>query len=112
MELRFAVLVLLCGCQAASRPHPRASADGDASSDTDVPADGSCSIFPADNPWNTDISDLPVHPDSDTFVDAIGRRTGMHPDFGTVWRGAPIGIPYVEIPGDQPGVEVKFRYGH
>ena len=28
---------------------------------------GSCQIFPADNPWNQDVSGLDVHPDSDAF---------------------------------------------
>ncbi|MCC7535968.1 MAG: hypothetical protein IT379_07135, partial [Deltaproteobacteria bacterium] len=71
---------------------------------------GSCAVFPADNPWNTDISGYPVHPQSDAYVDSIGRDTGMHPDFGTVWEGAPIGIPYVLVSGDQPRVEVSFEY--
>jgi hypothetical protein len=27
-----------------------------------------CGIFPADNPWNTDVSAFPVHPESDAFI--------------------------------------------
>ena len=65
-----------------------------------------CSIFPPDNPWNQDVSGLPVHPQSDAFVDSIGRYDHLHPDFGTVWNGAPIGIPYVIVPGSQPMVPV------
>ena len=30
-------------------------------------------IFPKDNPWNEDISDRPLHPDSEKIVAAIGR---------------------------------------
>jgi len=67
-----------------------------------------CAIFPADNPWNTDVSGYPLHPDSDTFIDSIGRGTGLHPDFGTVWAGAPNGIPWVEVPPTQPLVPVVF----
>jgi hypothetical protein len=67
-------------------------------------------MFPADNPWNTDISAAPVHSDSDTFIDSIGRSTNLHPDFGTEWDGAPIGIPYTTVDGDQPGVAVTFEY--
>jgi hypothetical protein len=67
-------------------------------------------VFPADNPWNTDISDYPVHPNSDNYVASIGVGTNMHPDFGTVWDGAPIGIPFVEVSEDQPGVDVEFDY--
>jgi hypothetical protein len=51
-----------------------------------------------------------VHPDSDAFVNNIGRNTHLHPDFGTVWEGAPIGIPYVIVDGDQPQVPVSFYY--
>ncbi len=72
---------------------------------------GSLQIFPADNPWNKDISDLPVHPNSDGFLESMGLDTGLHPDFGTVWEGAPIGIPYVVIGRDQPKVPVSFYYG-
>lgn len=34
----------------------------------------------------------------------------LHPDFGTVWQGAPIGIPYVVVPGELPRVSVTFEY--
>jgi hypothetical protein len=67
-------------------------------------------VFPADNPWNQDVSALPVHPSSDAFIDRIGRDGQVHPDFGTVWDGAPIGIPYVLVTGDQPRVPVTFEY--
>lgn len=65
--------------------------------------------FPADNPWNTDISALPVDPNSAALISACGDRN-LHPDFGTVWNGAPIGIPYVVVDGSQPRVPVSFHY--
>lgn len=71
---------------------------------------GALQIFPADNPWNTDISGYPVHPNSDNYIASMGLDTGLHPDFGTVWEGAPIGIPYVVVSGDQPKVPVSFYY--
>lgn len=71
---------------------------------------GDVEIFPADNPWNTRVDDLPVHPESGRWIDSIGLGTKLHPDFGTVWRGAPIGIPYVVVPSDQPKVSVAFEY--
>ena len=67
-------------------------------------------LFPADNPWNTDISGYPVHPLSSEFIASIGADGHLHPDFGTVWDGAPNGIPYVVVPGDQPRVPVTFDY--
>jgi hypothetical protein len=68
----------------------------------------SCDVFPADNAWNTDISGYAVRPDSDQFIDSIGRDAYVHPDFGTVWDGAPIGIPYTIVDGSQPEVPVEF----
>ena len=67
-------------------------------------------LFPADNPWNTDISKYPVHPLSARYIASIGRDTGIHPDFGTVWNGAPNGIPYVVVSGNQPRVPMSFYY--
>ena len=66
--------------------------------------------FPADNPWNTDISSAPVDPNSATLLASIGLNTGLHPDFGTVWAGAPNGIPYVLVSGTQPLVPMTFDY--
>ncbi len=71
---------------------------------------GDCAMFPADNPWNQDISEAPLHAQSDAFIDSIGRDTSLHPDFGTVWDGAPIGIPYVLVGSDQEKVSVNFEY--
>ena len=65
-------------------------------------------VFPPDNPWNTDISQFPVDPHSDILIASIGLATGLHPDFGTVYNGAPNGIPYVVVPGTQPLVPVTF----
>lgn len=67
-------------------------------------------IFPADNPWNTDISSAPVDANSEALLRSIGWDTGLHPDFGTVWNGAPNGIPYVVVSGQQPKVPVSFTY--
>ena len=67
-------------------------------------------LFPADNPWNTDISGYPVHPLSSQFIASIGAGGHLHPDFGTVWDGAPNGIPYIVVAGDQARVPVNFYY--
>ena len=71
-----------------------------------------CDVFPSDNAWNRDISGLPVHANSDNFIDSVGRDTGLHPDFGTVWDGAPIGIPYVLVDDSQAPVPIDYQaYG-
>jgi len=71
----------------------------------------SLQVFPPDNPWNQDISGLSVHPNSDAYLASMGLDTGLHPDFGTVWEGAPIGIPFVTVGADQANVAVSFYYG-
>jgi hypothetical protein len=64
--------------------------------------------FPADNPWNTDISKAPVDPNSANIVSRIGAGTGLHPDFGS----GGIGIPYIVVAGSTPKVNVTFTaYG-
>jgi hypothetical protein len=73
---------------------------------------GDCAVFPSNNPWNTPVDGYPLHPNSDNFINAIGRYKHLHPDFGTEWDGAPIGIPYVVVGGSQPDVPIDFvAYG-
>ncbi len=70
-----------------------------------------CDVFPADNIWNTPVGTLPLDPNSDAYVQTIGADVGLHPDFGSgTWAGGPIGIPYVDVPGDQARVAVSFEY--
>ena len=53
--------------------------------------------LPSDNAWNLDVSTLPVHPNSANFIQSIGAATGLPPAFGTVYNGAPNGIPYSTV---------------
>ncbi len=66
--------------------------------------------FPADNPWNQDVSADPVDLNSSALISACGLRN-LHPDFGTTYNGAPNGIPYVVVSGSQARVPVTFDYG-
>ncbi|PYS23877.1 MAG: hypothetical protein DMF72_07885 [Acidobacteria bacterium] len=69
-------------------------------------------VFPPDNPWNQEISNAPVDPNSARLIASIGVDAGLHPDFGTVYRGAPNGIPYIVVSGSQPRVPINFTaYG-
>lgn len=61
--------------------------------------------FPNDNPWNQDISAMPVDPNSANLLASIGLTTNLHPDFGSVY-----GIPYDVVPGTQALVPVSFTY--
>ena len=78
---------------------------------------GSCPILPADNIWNTPIDNLPVDPNSDAYINTIGATNTLHPDFGSgVWppgSTSPIGIPFIEVPGSQPLVDITYTdYGN
>ncbi|MBS1597845.1 MAG: hypothetical protein JST75_06450 [Bacteroidetes bacterium] len=66
-------------------------------------------IFPADNPWNKDISGEPVDPYSSQII-ANFSSSPLKADFGSgLWDGAPIGIPFVVVCGDQTKSNVTFR---
>jgi hypothetical protein len=67
-------------------------------------------LFPPDNPWNKDISDEPVDPNSDSLIASIGKARKLHPDFGTEYDGHPWGIQYVVVSGTQKKVPVDFDY--
>lgn len=67
-------------------------------------------VFPADNPWNRDVSRDPVDPGSAAMVASCGATASVHPDFGTVYDGAPNGIPYIIVHSGQATVPVTFQY--
>jgi hypothetical protein len=79
---------------------------------TTVPGAPDCPLFPADNVWNTDISALPVAPQSAAWLasmDAAGAD--LHPDFGPDPGGYPYGIPVTVVTGSHPLAAVSFTYG-
>ncbi|MES2101579.1 MAG: hypothetical protein V4569_17270 [Pseudomonadota bacterium] len=69
--------------------------------------------FPANNPWNTDVSAAAVDPNSDALIASIGLATGLHPDFGAgLYNGTKIGIPFVVVAGTQAKVTMNWTaYG-
>lgn len=73
---------------------------------------GGCSLFPSNNIWNTSIANLPVDKNSSAYISSIGNTVGLHADFGSgLYQGQPIGIPYVVVPANQPGVKIStFLY--
>ena len=72
---------------------------------------GTCTVFPADNIWNTPVDQLPVAGNSSTYVNTIGAATGVHPDFGAgMWDGGPIGIPFITVLGSQTKYNATFLY--
>ncbi len=69
-----------------------------------------CPLFPIDNVWNTAIDTLPVDANSNAYVATIGVTRTLHPDFGTVYDGAPNGIPFITVRSSQSKVPVSFTY--
>ena len=75
------------------------------------PAIGSCPVLPADNIWNTPVDQLPVSASTAAWVATIGAARTAHPDFGSgLYDGAPMGIPYVTVPGTQVKYPASFDY--
>ncbi len=75
-----------------------------AKSTSSTPTIGGCQIFPANNIWNHDISNLPLHPKSANYIQAL-QTDQLQNDFG---HPGFAGFPYVVVPGTQPKVPVHF----
>ncbi len=75
---------------------------------------GPCPMFPADHVFNTPVVDLPVDPDSDRTVAAIGRERDLRHGFSsTVFDGTRRGYPInVVDPGTSTPTDfmVSARY--
>jgi hypothetical protein len=80
-------------------------ATGSDSSSAASPSEAGCSIFPANNPLNQDISQAPVDPNSARYIASIGANAHLHPDFGSDPR---YGMPYAVVGAGQPKVRVSF----
>ncbi len=85
----------------------------------DTPIAGNCTpskaaveklqLFPVDNSWNKDISLSPIDPNNNGIIAQIAT-TGLHNDFGSgLWEGAPMGIPYTVVCGNQPKTAITYR---
>jgi len=76
-----------------------------------APTVGGCTMFPASNPWNQDVSALPVDPNSANYIASVngnGNRF-LHADFGS---NPSYGIPFVVVPATQAMKPITFTaYG-
>jgi hypothetical protein len=69
--------------------------------------DTNCTVFPADNIWNTRVDALPVHPESATWLASMhAGSTNLHPDFGP----PSYGLPYDVVSNRHRTVRIRFRY--
>jgi hypothetical protein len=117
ITLTVLVLLLVAGCSARKRvvtappvaePTPASGHSGV------VPLEDFAgrAVFPATDPWNADVSQAPVDPNSQAYIDWISGRSAqnpsavrrLHPDFGP----PPYGIPYVGVSGAQALQPVTF----
>jgi len=110
----FFLLVLSCRKTTAGQPH--AGGGGQTGGGTTCTATAAAAeniqCFPADNPWNKDISGSAVDINSTAILSSFGTSP-LKADFGSgTWQGAPIGIPYVVVCGNQAKIPVVFTdYG-
>jgi hypothetical protein len=56
-------------------------------------------VFPPDNPWNADVSNWPLHPNSKNIIASIGPEKPFRYN---------LDMGFVLVPPDQPRVEVKI----
>src|ERR1041385_9102455 len=101
---RFRALLGGLAIVAAALPAPPATIPVHAAS----PPGTACSVFPADNIWNTDISTLPVNSHSASWLASSGATSGtkLHPDVG----GPPYGIPFNVVNSSHATANFNFLY--
>jgi hypothetical protein len=76
-----------------------------------LPGAPNCPVFPANNPWNQQVDQLPVAENSAAIIASIGLNDPVHPDFGSgLYDGEPIGIPFAVVGSSTRKVPVTFQY--
>ena len=97
------LVFLLAGGSAVAAPDPRqAPAPGDV---------GGCRVFPADNYWNADVSDLPRHRRSRQWLARMSSDARLHPDLGPSYGAGPdYGLPVTVVKHRHRRVRVRFTY--
>jgi hypothetical protein len=103
LAIGVALTTLAATCGHANPPPPPPPASS--------PTVGGCAVLPSDNAWNTDISTLPVSPDSAAYVAEIDGSgpTKLHPDFGS---DPTYGIPYLVVPQNAADEPINYTaYG-
>jgi hypothetical protein len=113
--VRLVVGALVVGALVSSA-HPSATGSGPAlavepqGAQLSHVAGTSCTVFPANSYWHTDVRSLPVDRRSKAWMKSIGSAT-LHPDFGPAGKGqVPYGIPVTVVSGSHADVSVRFAY--
>ena len=77
-----------------------------ASAGTPLPGAPNCPIFPTDNVWNTPVANLPVNPQSATWLASMNSvATNIHFVFGPTF-----GMPFDVVSPSQPLVPIAFEF--
>jgi hypothetical protein len=90
---------LASGLASGARAMPPAARSAQA------PQEAGCTMFPANNPLNQDISGAPVDPSSARYIAAIGAGAHLHPSFSA---DPHYGMPYAIVGSAQPRVPIRF----
>ncbi len=105
-----ALLCLACATPATPSQSEQAAGSEPAAQAQPIPGT-TCDAFPSNNYWHADISDLPVHPQSDEWLAQMSPESDLHPDFGPSYGDGPnYGIPITVVDGDHARVRVRFFY--
>jgi hypothetical protein len=114
-----AVVMVACGSSSSVAGSPGGNTnppnpDAGVTTGGPTPVIGGCSVFPADNPWNTRIDDttaFPVNSQWSTYMTTMNLSAHLHPDWGD-WSTDHYGIPWQTVPASQPLVPMTFTpYG-
>ncbi len=98
------LVVLLVGGAAAAVPET-------GSSSAPRQEAGGCQVFPDDNYWHADVSDLPRHPRSKQWLRRMSPRSRLHPDFGPSYGDGPnYGMPVTVVKHSHRRVRLRFQY--
>jgi len=98
---------LITGATALLLVLPMLAASGTVAAAPPLPGT-SCSPFPANSIFNTDISSLPVNARSATWMSNMTQHANLHPDFGTFAQQ--YGIPINIAPPPSTGLTPTFLY--
>ncbi|MCF2502075.1 hypothetical protein L0663_01680 [Dyadobacter sp. CY107] len=108
--------MVLASCQSTSSEEPLPTASHSTARVASCPAPTLADveqipIFPADNPWNKDVSKSLIDQRSPAIIALLAQQSPrLKANFGSgLWEGAPIGVPYVAVCGNQPKVPITFR---
>jgi len=104
-----ALFLTACGTASLSSTPVADTAPAHVSPSTTVPGAPNCPMFPSDNVWNTDISQLPVNKHSAAWMRSMHASSlNLHPDFGPNPGGTPFGIPFNVVTNKHPLIRVHF----